>query len=564
MHFKKKLKGLISLSLIVQNFIFCQEKIENTFRFPLDIKMSVGGNYGELRPNHFHAGLDLSTDRIQHLPIYAIENGYVSRIKVSTYGYGKVVYVTHPGGFVSVYAHQHHFANKINDYVYAEQKKLESFEVEIFPKPDELPVMKSEVIGFTGNTGRSSGPHLHFEIRDEKTETPLNPLLFYQHEDNSAPYVTKMAVYNVYEKGKPELTTSYQINKKNFPGGVWNGEKIILPKSAGLGFTCFDHGINNKGSNQVYGIQLKIDGEIIYEHKMNTIGFEETRCVNWIQENDSKYKHEKIQKCFVNGNNDLKIYKSLKNNGILNLNTLKPAPTHIAEALFYDINGNKTALTFEFELSSNGIDPKDSDFRLLFNHPNKIEIENSIFEFPAKTLFCDSKKSVELFKRNTGNFFSDIYAVLENGTLLMKKYRMKIKLNKKIDQEKQKKICAVEVDQSLKYRGYIGGEYQDGYLIAETYDCGFITVGMDDKPPVITPVSKKRGTVISFKVKDGMSGIGKFSMEINGKWVLAEYEHKEDLIFCSIPDNLPSGPIEVKLIVCDKKDNESNVCLKLN
>ncbi|MFN6038446.1 MAG: M23 family metallopeptidase, partial [Bacteroidota bacterium] len=446
---------IISFFFAVGLTISAQDKIPNTFRYPLDVEMKVGGNYGELRPNHFHAGLDLSTDPVKNLPIHSIEKGYVSRIKISSYGYGKVLYVTHPGGYVSVYAHQHHFAKKIADYIYAEQKKLESFDIEVFPKPEELPVEKSEVIGFTGNTGRSSGPHLHFEIRDEKTETPLNPLLFYEHQDNDAPVVKNVTFYSVFDQGKPKINKSIAVNPKTFTGGIWTGDTIFLSDKAGLGFSCFDRGIKNGDLHQVYSVQIKVDGEIFYQHKMNNINFEVTRCIGWFQENDPKYKSEKIQKCFRTGNNELPIFDKLKNNGILTKAALGADKVHSVEALFYDINGNKTALKFNFLFSNETLPEDNLGFKLFYSKNNKVELKNAVFEFPEKSLFHDTKSYVSFFKQNPGNLHSDIYSVLENNTLLMKKYSMKIKIEKDVSPNKQKKLCAIGLNSNLKYSGYI-------------------------------------------------------------------------------------------------------------
>ena len=139
---------------------------KNYFRSPLDIPMSLSGNFGEIRPNHFHSGLDLRTNSREGLNIYAVADGYVSRIKVSPYGYGKAIYITHPNGYVSVYGHLSAYSGAIAEYIKKAQYEKESFEVELFPAKDEIKVTKGQVIAFSGNTGGSGGPHLHFEIRD--------------------------------------------------------------------------------------------------------------------------------------------------------------------------------------------------------------------------------------------------------------------------------------------------------------------------------------------------------------------------------------------------------------
>ena len=143
----------------------------NYFRKPLDIPILLSGTFGELRTNHFHAGLDIKTQQVEGLNVYSAAQGYVSRIKISHWGYGKALYITHPNGYTSVYAHLKKFNNRIEAYIKKQQYKKESFEVHVFPTSTELPVSKDEIIAFSGSTGGFVGPHLHFEIR-KKGEAP--------------------------------------------------------------------------------------------------------------------------------------------------------------------------------------------------------------------------------------------------------------------------------------------------------------------------------------------------------------------------------------------------------
>jgi murein DD-endopeptidase MepM/ murein hydrolase activator NlpD len=161
----KVLKLIICLSLLTGS-LYAQ-----TYAWPLDSPLIITGNYGELRPNHFHAGLDFSTGGKLNQSVYATASGYISRIKISSVGYGKSIYVTHPNGVTSVYAHLNSFVKKIADLVVNTQYQNKSFEIDINLKPTDLIVSQKELLGFSGNTGNSTAPHLHFELRGENRDT---------------------------------------------------------------------------------------------------------------------------------------------------------------------------------------------------------------------------------------------------------------------------------------------------------------------------------------------------------------------------------------------------------
>src|SRR5690606_17144796 len=209
----------------------CSQAPDN-FIFPMDTPLIISGNYGELRPNHFHAGIDFSTNNKVNLPVYAAADGYVSRIKVSPFGYGKAIYVTHPNGQVTVYAHLNSYNEKIAAIVKQEQYARKNYEVEIYPKANFIQVKKGEIIAYSGNTGGSTGPHIHFELRDEKTETPLNPLKFYSLNDTVKPTLAKIAFYDLSDTISPKYMYAFSIK---------NADTLLLDKSiVGLAFSAFD------------------------------------------------------------------------------------------------------------------------------------------------------------------------------------------------------------------------------------------------------------------------------------------------------------------------------------
>ncbi len=555
------MKVVYSLAVIFCVFtIKAQDHIKNDFRLPLDGIARFSGNYGELRPNHFHAGLDFRTHPSTHLPIYAIADGYVSRIKVGTHGYGKVLYVTHANGYVSVYGHQHHFSNKIAEYTYSEQKKQETFEIELFPDSSVLAVKKGEVIGYTGNTGNSSGPHLHFEIREEKTEIPLNPQLFFSHEDNFAPVCSKMVIYSVPEQGKPTVYKSVNLTANTKGKEITLTEKIQMPLNAGLAFSCFDKENIDAGKNQVYGIRIKVDGEQVYMHKMNGISFEDARYVNWFQETSAGLKSEKLQKCFRTGNNELPIFVDLKNEGLLNYNNgqLKPGD-HNVVVEFFDVNGNTTTLKFSYLMNEGtGVPKYDCNFNCL--KENLITLNGAQVKFPEKCLFYNTNTDVRVLKSNPPNYLSSIYKIFNDDVPVLKAYEVSVELNKQIPKELEEKVCLLTMKNNMTGISYAGGKFVNGKLTGTVKSCGLVTVGFDTIAPAIKTQARKTNiapAVLKYTVTDNLSAIGKFRLEINGEWVLAEYEHKTHTIFYVFNDKSPSGELKIQLKVWDKQMNLS-------
>ena len=199
---------ILLIILFSSNLTFSQDYIN-----PLDFRLLLSGTFGELRGNHFHAGIDFKTKGVEGQNIYAIADGYISRIKVSSYGYGKALYINHPDGKTSVYAHLQKFSEKIDTIVKKEHYKREQFEINIFPKANSIQVKQGEIIALSGNSGSSQGAHLHFEIRDTKTEHPLDPLDYgFKVIDNISPILKEIKIFDI---DNHDLSSTYKISKKN-------------------------------------------------------------------------------------------------------------------------------------------------------------------------------------------------------------------------------------------------------------------------------------------------------------------------------------------------------------
>ena len=536
----------ILLTFINLHFLFAQYNFTN----PLE-NIVVTGNFAEIRNNHFHAGLDLRTDPVKHLPIYSIEKGYVSRIKVSSYGYGKIIYITHQNGIVSVYAHQHRFSDRIEKHVREKQAEKETFEIEIIPNKNAIPVTKGEVIGYTGNTGSSEAPHLHFELRDEKTEVALNPLLYFKFKDDIAPDLNRIYFFETTDLNNPEIIYRIPINKKKTTLKKGNSssikefnsdELIQLPECSGFAFSAFDQHELNGSVNQIYTAELYLDDALFYRHAFDSIAFDKTRYINCFTEL-GKTKGEKIQKCFLSKNENLPIFKTINPSGEL---FLKDTLIHKLRLVLSDANNNKNISVFKIKKSNKmkfitPVKKKYDCFKEIILKHTDAEVV-----FKEKTFFNDV--DVYLEKIST-----DLIEINANVQSVFQAFTIKIKPDKLINDTS--KYCIIEKTKNT----YCGGSFKNGFVVASSKHLGVFNVTTDTIPPQITQMKKNKLNKLVFKVSDNLSGIGEFKLYLNEKWQYAEYEYKNNMIFCPKDEKIPKGKYKFRLKVLDKKKNAKEI-----
>ena len=523
---------LISSSLISQNNLLKQEKTN-----PLDIPIILSGTYGELRSNHFHSGIDIKTKGIQGLNVYSYASGYVSRIKVSHGGYGKALYIKHPDGNTTVYAHLKKFSSKIEEIVKSKQYKRESYEIEFFPKENEISVLENEIIAFSGNTGGTTGPHLHFEVRD-KNQIPVNPLInsSIYIEDDRAPFFKKL-FYKSYDSNNVfDSQTELKINK--ITSSLYVSDTLKSSGKIGVGIVAFDKHNRANNSNGIFKIITSLNNQNLLKILFDSISFDKTKHINTFIDYSFFKNHKiRIQKLFIEENNPLDLYSSNINNGFI---TIKNKEFYKYEVNIYDANGNKSKLVVPIlgvktnkplKLVNNHVEltyiERDKKYELEFNSVRVSILEETFYnnllleaKFENDILSID-KDTIPLLKPITIYFNTDRY----NDSIKNQLYIAKLSDNKKMT--------------SYNYTT----DFSNGKK-SSTKSLGRYTLGVDTINPAISPIGFKENDWISnfsnlkIKVNDVGSGIRSYNGWINNKWILFELNTKKGILVYDFDDNV--------------------------
>ena len=531
---------------------------QDYFSAPIDINLILSGSFAELRTNHFHSGLDIKTQGKEGFQTYASAAGYVSRIKISRYGYGKALYIKHPNGYTTVYAHLKKFSAAIEAYVKKRQYQKETFEIELFPKAGTLKVLDKQLIAYTGNTGGSGGPHLHFEIRDPQ-ERPINPLMFgFDVKDTTPPVIYGLFGYPLSENshvGGDTKRVEIRIIKQK--DGTYKSEPIIAYGEIGFGIISTDRQDLASNKNGVNNIQTSFNGQKSLEVNLNRFSFDETKHLNRYIDYEFLYNNKKrIQKLFIEKNNPLSVMNAFTNGGALKIenNTYS-----IYKVFVSDFKGNQS----ELNIPIRGVYQKLSD---PINRNAKLQHVSAIKE----TVLQKDNVSIQILK-NT--FYEDVDLLFEVSNDTLKLHTALIPLQKSItinfDISKYKKedktrLFIGSVSRYGNKLYYSPTKKRGNTLSTRTKYLGSYSLGIDSENPEIRAINFKNKSWISnnkylkVKINDKVSGIKNYRATLNERWILMEYDTKTQLLTYDFEDQtITETENNFKIIVTDNVGNSS-------
>lgn len=543
-------------------YSYSQEKYPtNYFQSPLNIPIFLSGTFGELRNNHFHSGLDIKTQKMEGLEIFSAAEGYVSRIKVGQFGFGKCIYITHPNGFTTVYAHLSKFSPKIEAYVKAIQYKKEAYEIEESRfQEDDFPIEKGELIAFSGDTGSSEGPHLHFEIRDTKSENIINPLFFgFPINDSIPPVFKSVKVYALNSNSHiNDQSNNFQLSLKKNTDGDFIADKITANNTIGFGVDVYDLGNEDKNKFGINSLEMMVNGKRYYFHDLETFAFSESKLINLhIDYEHFKKYGARFQKTFIDTVNTLSTYKEMIDFGRINIEKdLNYTITIIAK----DFSGNESTLKIPvIGKQAETIVTKQMDttsYKIIANKFNKFTLDGVTIAFPKNTFYENTYLD---FKVENG------IAKIHPKTIPLDDY-FTLTFDVSTYSEKEKNQLYIANIDYPKYPRYQYTRKKDSTFFTTTKYLGNYTLSTDNQIPKIQLLHVKDGEWISnsetlkVKISDIGSGIDTFRATLNDEWILMEYNHKTGILTYDFSDKILVGSKHLfKIVVYDNVGNTNEL-----
>lgn len=540
-------------------FIFSQDYPQDYFQSPLDIPIDLSGSFGELRGNHFHSGLDMKTKGVEGLPVYASADGYISRIKISTFGYGKAIYVTHPNGYTSVYGHLQKANGAVQDYIKKKQYQEKNYEIELFLYPSELPVKKGDIIAFSGNSGGSGAPHLHFEFRDTKSEEIINPMHFGMKKlisDERKPIIQGVVAYPIDSTTVNTSQKPIDISFSKQADGSYLSVKVKANGGVAFGINAYDFCTNGYNKNGLYKVKTYLNGVLQYQYGFDTFTFDESRYINnFIDYERLHDMGQRVQKLFQLNEYPLSIVSKNKKDGIIRV---QPNSNYTYKVEVYDFHGNKVDLIIPLEFA---------------NQETKIkkQIKKTPYFIKAKSEAVFEKDNISIAIPENA-FYNNFYINFDVGNDTVTLHDESVPVHKNIvitfnnvqglTEEQLSKTYIASLDgYKLKYNR----TYRKGNTFSiKTRTLGKFKLAQDNTPPRISNVNFIEGKeigiqkTISVSISDLHSDINTYNGYLNGNWILMEYDYKTKKLVHNLDDNIcVQGRNDLKIVVTDNLQNST-------
>jgi len=533
------------------------------FRNPLGIPMELTSNFGELRSNHWHMGLDIRTRQKENYQIYAAADGYIAKVRIEPFGFGRSIFINHPNGLTTVYAHLNDFFPELEKYVTEQQYKQESWEIELDILKNKIPVFKSQLIAYSGNTGSSQGPHLHFEIRDTKTNKCLNPLLFgFPVNDNIAPVALKLAMYDrsksVYDQG-PQI---FSLKKTGESYTLRNAAVIKTgSRKASFAIQAFDREFRTGNPNGIYYAKIYFDEKPLIEFRLDSIDYSESMYVN--AQIDYKYRSEGgsyLQHLSVLPGDKGKVNRKINGDGTI---FLDDSLIHTVLIEIKDAYRNTSLVNFNIQYDESLAKPKSEEKpaeKFFPNNKNVLRRAGFELEIPAAGLY--DTVDVQYFHAKSEKPFavSSLHMVNDQSVPVHSNLSVRIKPDKEMPEILKNKLLMQRNTKSSIRKA----KWQDGWLTAQFSDFGSYQLFVDTIPPELgEPDSFLRGKDtldlstlknIVFNPNDNFGTVKNFRAELDGKWLRFTNDKGRFYIY-TFDERCPYGVHHLKVTVEDLVGN---------
>ena len=520
------MKKLIILFLFISINLNSQTNFpKDYFSNPLEIELILNGNFGESRPSHFHSGIDIKTQFKEGLNVFSSAEGYVSRISIKHGGFGKALYINHPNGYTTVYAHLKKFNKKIEDYIKKIQYNKKSYQIEHYLKKDVIRIFKNENIGSSGNTGSSFGPHLHYETRLTKNQKAINPQLFgIDIKDSRRPIINSVFLYKLDSLNKISEPIKLKINKIN--DSIYQSEKVTANGTIGFGVNGFDRQDLANNKNGIYKYSTVYDNKKNIEFNFNSFFFEESIKIKTLI--DYKYyiqNKSRIVKLFKDHGNNLSIYSNNKS-GYINVEN----DISLYQITLTDLKGNKSTIKIPIikgEIIKSPLKKVNSTV-LNTSLNNKLDYN---FEFENAEIKIAKNTFLKNVKLNIDTSIDSI-KIINPEIAVFKNIKISF-LNK----EKRKGNYLALKDNNGNESFATAKLNSKNYFYHKTKSLGTYFIKNDSLLPVIELRNFKNNdwitnkNSIKIKILDNETGIKNYNVKINGKWMLFEYEYKRNELF---------------------------------